>query len=247
MAIKLQKEQNALEIKGLKAGIDGKAVLKGVSLRIRESEVHALMGPNGSGKSTLGLVLAGHPKYSVEGDILLDGKSILSLEPEERAKKGLFLGFQHPIALEGVTVSNFLRTACRESGGDAASDFPKALADGMGRLGIPEGFASRYLNDGFSGGEKKRVEMLQMELLKPKFAVLDEIDSGLDVDGLKAVAEAVKAAVANGAGVLLITHTPRLLHHVKPDFVHLFTGGKITRTGGAGLAKEIERNGYGKK
>ncbi|MBI2040764.1 MAG: Fe-S cluster assembly ATPase SufC [DPANN group archaeon] len=225
-----------------------KEIISGISLTINSGEVHALMGPNGSGKSTLSLALMGHPKYKItHGDILLNGKSIINLPANERAKLGVFLGFQYPQEVEGVGISNFLRTvlARTNDGAPAVKEFHKQLKEKMSQLGMPEEFLKRGLNHGFSGGEKKRSEILQLEVLKPKFAILDEPDSGTDVDGLKSVAAGIKETVAeNKTGVLLITHYNRILEHVKPDFVHIIVDGKIVNSGGAELARETEKSGY---
>ncbi|MBI4360495.1 Fe-S cluster assembly ATPase SufC [Candidatus Micrarchaeota archaeon] len=251
MAIKLEAEKHVLEVKNLEASVDGKKVLNGVNLTVQSGEVHALMGPNGSGKSTLSAVIMGHPSYVVEsGDVLFDGESILEDSPEGRAQKGLFLAFQYPLEVPGVSVANFLRTAYNQLRSKEHQmpvfTFSKFLKEKMKSLHIDESFAERYLNDGFSGGEKKRCEILQMAVLQPNIAVMDETDSGLDVDALKVVAQGVQGLVKNsGMGVLLITHYPRILHHIRPDFVHVFVDGKIRESGGFELALALEEKGYG--
>ena len=217
-----------LEIKNLHAGIENKQILKGVNLTIKTGEVHAIMGPNGTGKSTLSSIVMGQPKYQVtEGDILIDGESILPLAVDERARKGIFLAYQYPAEVSGVTNSDFIRTAMKSVTGKDTSlfkfikDYDKACQE----LKMPEGLAHRFLNEGFSGGEKKRNEILQMKMLKPSFAILDEIDSGLDVDALRIVGENVSAMVNEDFGCLLITHYERLLVYIKPDFVHIMING----------------------
>lgn len=225
-----------------------KNILKGVNLTINEGETHAVMGPNGSGKSTLAYAIAGHPKYEIDGgQVLLDGEDILDLSVDERAKAGLFLAMQYPIEIPGVTVSNFLRTAKTAIDGEAPAvrTWIKDLKTGLGNLKMDSGFAERNVNEGFSGGEKKRHEILQLELLKPKFAILDETDSGLDVDALKVVSEGVNRVQDNtGAGILLITHYTRILRYIKPDFVHVFVDGQIAEQGGSELADRLEAEGY---
>lgn len=236
-----------LEVRDLWAGTGGKTILKGVNLVMRPGEVHAIMGRNGSGKSTLAHVLMGHPAYEVtRGEVLLDGRDLLGLDVTERARAGLFLGFQYPVAIPGVSVTGFLRAAVRaiRSQETPPREFRKTLLQAMREGGIPEDFASRSVNDGFSGGEKKRLEVLQMLLLKPRLAILDETDSGLDIDALKAVAAGVNRGIAQGIGVLLITHYQRILEHVKPDVVHVFLDGRVVKTGGAEVARELESRGY---
>lgn len=251
MAIKLQAETHVLEVKDLHASVEGKTVLQGVSLTVKSGEVHALMGPNGSGKSTLSAVIAGHPKYVVEkGDVLMDGESILTWPPEKRAQAGLFLAFQYPAEVPGVSVANFLRTAYNQLQPKerqlSVFKFAALLDEKMKELKMPSHFAERYLNDGFSGGEKKRCEILQMAILRPRIALMDETDSGLDVDALRVVSEGTNRLIRQtGLGVLVVTHYPRILQYVKPDFVHLFVNGRIVRTGGMELAEELERSGYG--
>lgn len=236
-----------LEIKNLHAGIENKQILKGVNLTIKTGEVHAIMGPNGTGKSTLSSIVMGQPKYQVtEGDILIDGESILPLAVDERARKGIFLAYQYPAEVSGVTNSDFIRTAMKSVTGKDTSlfkfikDYDKACQE----LKMPEGLAHRFLNEGFSGGEKKRNEILQMKMLKPKFAILDEIDSGLDVDALRIVGENVSSMVNENFGCLLITHYQRLLDYIKPDYVHVMINGKIVKTGGFELIEKIDREGY---
>lgn len=241
-----------LEIKNLHVSVEtdqGKiAILKGVNLTIRSGETHAVMGPNGSGKSTLAYSIAGHPKYEVtDGEILLDGEDVLEMSVDERARAGLFLAMQYPVEVPGVSVSNFLRTAKTAIDGKAPAlrEWVGDLRGAMQNLRIDPTFTERNVNEGFSGGEKKRHEILQLELLKPKFAVLDETDSGLDVDALKVVSEGVnRAKEANDLGVLLITHYTRILNYIKPDFVHVFVAGKIAEEGGPELADRLEAEGY---
>jgi len=244
-----------LEIKNLHVALeDGTEIVKGVDLKVASNEVHAIMGPNGSGKSTLAYALMGHPAYEVtDGQILVDGEDVTELGADERAQRGLFLAFQYPHAIPGVTVTNFLRTAinavrkARAGGEDdpvPIPEFRKELLAAMERLGISRELASRYLNDGFSGGEKKRVEILQMAMLKPKIAVLDETDSGLDIDALRIVAGGVKELVGPDMGALLITHYQRILNYIQPDFVHVFVHGRIVEEGGPELAHRLEAEGY---
>lgn len=236
-----------LHISNLRAEIDGKEILKGVNLKIEKGEVHAIMGKNGSGKSTLSNVLMGHPGYKVtSGEVLLNGESILSLPPNERAKKGIFLCFQYPTSISGVTVANFLRTILKSMRGKdiPAKEFKTELKEKMKLLQMDDSFASRYVNEGFSGGEKKRHEILQMNLLNPKFAILDETDSGLDIDALKIVCEGINKYRSSENAILLITHYQRMLSYIVPDFIHIFTEGRIVRTGGKELAIELEEKGY---
>ncbi len=225
-----------------------KEILKGVDLTINQGEIHAIMGPNGSGKSTLAYTIAGHPKYEVTGgSITLDGEDVLEMEADERAKAGLFLAMQYPVEIPGVTVSNFLRTAKTAIDGEAPALRPwlAELRESMEQLRMDSSFTERNVNEGFSGGEKKRNEILQLELLKPKFAVLDETDSGLDVDALRIVSEGVNRVKDNtGLGVLLITHYTRILRYIKPDFVHVFVAGKVADQGGPELAERLENEGY---
>lgn len=241
-----------LEIKNLHVSVEteagSKEILRGVDLTIRSGETHAIMGPNGSGKSTLAYSIAGHPKYQVtEGEILLDGENVLEMSPDERARAGLFLAMQYPVEIPGISVSNFLRTAKTAIDGEAPALRPwiKEVKEAMTNLRMDAAFSERNVNEGFSGGEKKRHEILQLELLKPAFAVLDETDSGLDVDALKIVSEGVnRAQAANNLGVLLITHYTRILKYIKPDFVHVFVAGKVAEEGGPELADRLEAEGY---
>lgn len=242
-----------LEIRNLHVSIDGKEILKGVDLLVRQGEVHALMGPNGTGKSTLAYTLMGHPSYeATEGEVWFKGKNILELEPDVRAHLGLFLAFQYPVAIPGVTVANFLRTAINAKKRSEAADdkgitipeFRRLLKDKMDLLKMDHSFAARYLNEGFSGGEKKRAEVLQMATLTPEIAVMDETDSGLDIDALRIVSEGVNTLRGPGLGVLVITHYQRILNYIKPDFVHIMLGGRIVETGGADLALHLEEHGY---
>ncbi|MFM1983933.1 MAG: hypothetical protein RL723_368 [Actinomycetota bacterium] len=241
-----------LEIKNLHVTVDTeqgtKEILKGVDLVINSGESHAIMGPNGSGKSTLAYTIAGHPKYTVtKGEILLDGEDVLEMSVDERARAGLFLAMQYPVEIPGVSVSNFLRTAKTAIDGEAPAlrTWIKDVKGAMENLKMDSTFTERNVNEGFSGGEKKRHEILQMELLKPKIAVLDETDSGLDVDALKIVSEGVnRAKESNDFGLLLITHYTRILKYIKPDFVHVFVAGKIAEQGGPELADRLEAEGY---
>jgi Fe-S cluster assembly ATP-binding protein len=225
-----------------------KKILKGVDLSVKENEIHAIMGPNGSGKSTLAYTIAGHPKYHVEsGTITLDGADLLSMTVDARARAGLFLAMQYPVEIPGVAVSNFLRTAKTAIDGEAPPirGWMKSIRESMENLRMDPTFADRNVNEGFSGGEKKRHEILQLELLKPRFAVLDETDSGLDVDALKIVAEGVNRAKENtGLGLLLITHYTRILRYITPDFVHVFVNGRVAEQGGPELADRLENEGY---
>lgn len=245
-----------LEVRDLHVSRDGKEILKGVNLKTGPGEVHAIMGPNGSGKSTLSYTLLAHPKYEVtSGDILLDGQSILELSADQRAKRGLFLGFQYPTEVSGVGFSHFLRTAynslSKELEGDdrevfiTVREFQKYLKGNLGRVGLDDEFLSRYLNEGFSGGEKKRSEVLQMAVLKPRISILDEPDSGLDVDAVQAVAKAISGVSAEDSTVIVITHYARILKFLsKLDRVHVFAKGVIMRSGDASLADELDRKGY---
>ena len=243
---------STLEIRDLQVSIDTdqgvKEILKGVDLTINEGEIHAIMGPNGSGKSTLAYTIAGHPRYNVVGgSITLDGEDVLTMSVDERARAGMFLAMQYPVEIPGVTVSNFLRTAKTAIDGEAPAlrGWVKDLRQSMADLKMDSSFAERNVNEGFSGGEKKRHEIMQLELLKPKFAVLDETDSGLDVDALKIVSEGVNRAKANtGLGLLLITHYTRILRYIKPDFVHVFVDGHVADEGGPELADRLENEGY---
>ena len=262
---------SVLEIRNLHATVGETEILKGVNLTLNSGEIHALMGPNGSGKSTLAYVVAGHPHYTVtDGDILVDGESVLEMEADERTKVGIFLAFQYPVTVPGVSVANFLRTAVsnvrgytekggstHNNGGSSSSsniigsnlmpmrEFRRELNDKMKEYNVDSSFARRYLNDGFSGGEKKRTEVLQMAMLEPKFAILDESDSGLDIDALRVVSDGINKLATPDRGFLMITHYQRLLNYVKPDFVSIFYGGRIVKTGGIELAHQLEERGYG--
>ncbi len=236
-----------LEIRDLHARIGDKEILKGLSLSITAGDVHAIMGPNGSGKSTLANVLMGNPNYVVtEGEVRIKGQDVLKLRPDERARLGLFLAFQYPVAVPGVTMVNFLRQAVNAVRGQdvPVREFRELLFSKMQLLKVDQDFARRYVNDGFSGGEKKRAEMLQMAMLQPALAVLDETDSGLDIDALRTVAEGVNALMNPEMGLLLITHYQRLLNYIKPQFVHVLVDGRIVRSGGPELAAELEITGY---
>jgi Fe-S cluster assembly ATP-binding protein len=241
-----------LEIQNLHVSVEGKPILKGLNLKVGKGEVHALMGPNGSGKSTLANSLMGNPKYEItEGKILLNGEDILELSADERGRKGLFLAFQYPTAIPGVSLANFLRmalTARRKEMGEEKplppKEFRALVKEKMALLKMDESFAGRYINDGFSGGEKKRAEILQMAVLRPEIAVLDETDSGLDIDALRIVSDGVNALAGPDLGVLLITHYQRILNYIKPQFVHVLVDGRIVKSGGPELAHELEAQGY---
>jgi len=242
-----------LEICNLHVQIAGKEILKGLNISVKQGEVHAIMGPNGTGKSTLAYTIMGHPLYEVtEGTVVFDGKNLLELEPDERARAGIFLAFQYPVAIPGVTLANFLRSAINarrkaenhEDKGIAIPEFRKMLKEKMNLLRMDHSFAGRYLNEGFSGGEKKRAEILQMAALEPKIALLDETDSGLDIDALKIVSEGVNALSGENLGVMIITHYQRILNYIKPDFVHVMLGGRIVESGEADLAMHLEAHGY---
>jgi Fe-S cluster assembly ATP-binding protein len=235
-----------LSVKGLAVTVEGKEILKGVDLEVPQGEVHALMGPNGSGKSTLAYTVMGHPKYLVtEGSITFDGQQLIGLTADARARLGLFLAFQYPTAIPGVTTVNFLRAALRSQGKELpAREFLNRLSAEMAALKIDEAFRSRYINDGFSGGEKKRTEILQLAMLRPKLAILDETDSGLDIDSLRTVAEGVTQLAGPDMGALVITHYPRILEYLRPDRVHVLHQGRVVTSGGAELARQIERDGY---
>lgn len=242
-----------LEIRDLHVSIEGKEILKGFTLTIPQGEVHAIMGPNGTGKSTLAYTLMGHPAYEVtSGEVWFKGQNILDLEPDQRSRLGLFLAFQYPVAIPGVTLANFLRTALNErrraanpdDKGMPIAEFRKMLRERMELLKMDPAFAGRYLNDGFSGGEKKRAEILQMATLRPEIAILDETDSGLDIDALRVVSEGVNALRGEELGVLVITHYNRILNYIKPDIVHVMMDGRIVESGGPDLALHLEEHGY---
>jgi len=242
-----------LDIRNLHVSVDGKEILKGVNLKVTQGEVHALMGPNGTGKSTLAYTLMGHPLYTVtEGEAWFNDRNILELEPDERAHLGLFLAFQYPVAIPGVSMANFLRTALNshrkfhnpDDKGISIPEFRKLLKEQMDLLKMDHSFAGRYLNEGFSGGEKKRAEVLQLAALKPEIALMDETDSGLDIDALRIVSEGVNALRGPNLGVLVITHYQRILNYIKPDYVHIMLNGQIVETGGADLALHLEEHGY---
>ena len=238
-----------LEIKDLHISIGDKPIVKGLSLTIKQGEVHAIMGPNGTGKSTLSKAIAGHPDYTItSGDVLMDGQSILSMEVDERARAGLFLAFQYPSEIPGVSIANFLRAAvqARMAEGEEldATAYYKRLYSKMDMLKIDRKFTSRSVNEGFSGGEKKRCEILQMAMLEPKFSIMDETDSGLDIDALRIVSDGVNALRGGALGILLITHYQRLLNHIVPDFVHVMYDGRIVKSGDKSLALELEAKGY---
>lgn len=247
---------NELIIKDLHISVQGTEIIKGLNINVNQGEVHALMGPNGSGKSTLAYGLMGHPSYDIDsGDVIFNGVNVLELEPNERAKLGLFLAFQYPTVIPGVSLANFLRTAVsavrssETNGSDNTElipmrEFRKELREKMEQLGMDDSFARRYLNDGFSGGEKKRAEILQMAMLEPKIAVLDETDSGLDIDAVRIVGESVSNLIGPDLGVLIITHYPRLLDYIRPQFVHILLDGKIVESGGWELTQLLEAEGY---
>ena len=246
----------ALAIKDLHISVQGKPIINGLSLTVKPDEVHALMGPNGSGKSSLANGLMGHPLYEVEsGEVIFDGINVLELEPNERAKLGLFLAFQYPTAIPGVSLANFLRlavSAVRGKEGNGSEndrlipmrEFRRELRAKMQQLGVDDSFARRYLNDGFSGGEKKRAEILQLAMLEPKIAILDETDSGLDIDAVRIVGDSVSRLVGPELGVLIITHYPRLLEYIRPHFIHILLDGRIVESGGWELAEMLEAKGY---
>jgi Fe-S cluster assembly ATP-binding protein len=255
MLKKMAKEKlmSEIEIRNLHVNISDKEILKGVNLVVKQGEVHALMGPNGTGKSTLAYALMGHPSYEVaDGEVIFKGRNIIELEADERARMGLFLAFQYPVSIPGVSVANFLRTALNarrkaetpDDKGIPVPEFRKLLKDHMDLLKMDYSFGGRYLNEGFSGGEKKRAEILQMAVLEPEIALLDETDSGLDIDALRIVADGVNAIRGPKTGILLITHYQRILNYIKPDYVHIMLGGRIVESGGSDLALNLEEQGY---
>src|SRR5258708_3913737 len=240
---------NELRVENLRVAVGDQEIVRGLTLRVPRGEVHALMGPNGSGKSTLAKVLAGHPDYRViAGKVLMDGENLLELEPDERARRGLFLAFQYPSEIPGVTIANFLRAALQarlpEGEELEATEYYAKLYEKMELLGMDRAFTSRSVNEGFSGGEKKRTEILQLAMLQPKYAILDETDSGLDIDALKIVARGVNMMRGPGLGILLITHYQRLLNYIVPDHVHVMVAGRIVRGGGKELGLGLEEHGY---
>ncbi|RKX28612.1 MAG: Fe-S cluster assembly ATPase SufC [Candidatus Zixiibacteriota bacterium] len=235
------------EFKNIHVEVEGKKVVHGVSLKINKGEVHAIMGPNGSGKSSLSNALMGHPAYKItQGEAFLDGRNLINMSADERSRAGLFLAFQYPLAIPGVTVANFMRAALQSHRGKDAdmTDFRKLFTAQMKELHVDRSFATRYLNDGFSGGEKKRIEILQMSMLKPRIALLDETDSGLDIDALKQVAEGINRYHNDENGVLMVTHYQRLLNYVKPQYVHVMYKGQFVTSGGPELALKLEDRGY---
>ena len=239
--------QATLEIRGLHAEVENKEILRGIDLTVRQSETHAIMGPNGSGKSTLANVIMGRPGYTVTaGQVLFNGEDITSLTPDQRARLGLFLAMQYPVEVPGVSVVNFLRTAYGAVKGEQVSalEFRKHMKAKMDLLGVEDSMVARYVNEGFSGGEKKKVEILQLAVLEPKIAVLDETDSGLDIDSLKSVAEGIANLIGPDLGVLLITHYQRILNYITPQFVHVMMDGRLVKSGGRELALELEEKGY---
>jgi Fe-S cluster assembly ATP-binding protein len=242
----MSQAQRILEVTDLHASIEGKEIVKGVNLTLDRGEKVAIMGPNGSGKSTLTYALMGHPSYQVTGSVKFLGEEIVDWPADERARKGLFLAFQYPTAIPGVSVANFLRSAVNARRGQEVPvrEFRTELMEQFGELQIEKSFAGRYVNDGFSGGEKKRLEILQMAMLEPQVALLDETDSGLDIDALKLVSEGINRVAGDDTGVLLVTHYQRMLDYVKPHTVHVFMGGRIVRSGGPELALELEKKGY---
>ena len=243
----MNKNGKLFEFKDIHVEVEDKEIVKGVSLTIRPGEVHAIMGKNGSGKSSLSNALAGHPTYKISsGQVTLDGRSLLEMSADERSRAGLFLAFQYPVANPGVTVANFMRTALKAHRGKEAdmSDFRKLFKSEMKDLGVDPSFATRYLNDGFSGGEKKRIEILQMAILNPRMAILDETDSGLDIDALKTVSEGINRFHNDQNGILLVTHYQRLLNYIKPDYVHVMMDGRLVKSGGPELALKLEERGY---
>jgi Fe-S cluster assembly ATP-binding protein len=240
-------DRAVLEIRGLHASVEGKEILRGIDLTVRQGETHAVMGPNGSGKSTLANVVMGRPGYvATSGSVVFNGEDVTALTPDERAKRGLFLAMQYPVEVPGVSVVNFLRTAYKSVKGEdiSALAFRKHMKEKMETLGVEDAMVQRYVNQGFSGGEKKKVEVLQLAVLEPKIAILDETDSGLDIDSLKAVATGVSKLIGPDLGALLITHYQRMLNHITPDFVHVMMAGRIVKEGGPELAHELEAKGY---
>ncbi len=242
-----------LEIRNLHVSVVDKPILRGVNLTVKQGEVHALMGPNGSGKSTLANALLGHPAYEITaGQVIFEGRDLLEMEPDERSRAGLFLAFQYPVSIPGITLANFLRQAINarmkavdpDSKGISIPDFRRLMKEKMDFLHMDQGFAGRYLNEGFSGGEKKRAEILQMAVLNPRIAILDETDSGLDIDALRIVAEGVNTLKGPNMGVLVITHYQRILNYIKPEYVHVMYDGQIVESGGAELALRLEEQGY---
>ena len=244
---------SALEIRNLHVSIEGREILTGVDLVVEQGKIHAIMGPNGTGKSTLAYTLMGHPSYEItEGEVWYKGQNLVELDPDQRSHLGLFLAFQYPVSIPGVTVANFLRTALNskhkaahpEDKGISIPEFRRVLKDQMDILKMDHSFAGRYLNEGFSGGEKKRAEVLQMAVLRPEIAVMDETDSGLDIDALRIVSEGINVLRGPDLGVLLITHYQRILNYIKPDYVHIMMDGRIVETGGPELALHLEEHGY---
>jgi Fe-S cluster assembly ATP-binding protein len=247
MATETLEKTITLEIRGLHASVEGKEILKGIDLTVRQGEVHALMGPNGSGKSTLANVLMGRPNYTVTaGQVLFGGEDVTKLPADKRAQLGMFLAFQYPTEIPGVSVVNFLRSAYNAVHGEGMSAlaFHKLLREKMALLGVEDEMVKRYVNQGFSGGEKKKNEVLQLAVLEPKIAVLDETDSGLDIDSLKSVAEGVARLIGPSLGILLITHYQRILNYIKPDHIHVMMSGRIVLSGGSELAHDLEKKGY---
>ncbi len=243
----MTESNSLLEFKNIHVSVEGKEVVKGVSLSIKPGETHAIMGRNGSGKSSLSNALMGHPMYEVtSGEAYLDGQNLLDMAADERSRAGMFLAFQYPVAIPGVTVANFMRTALQSHRGKEAdmTDFRKRFKAEMKALSVDPAFATRYLNDGFSGGEKKRIEILQMSMLNPKMAILDETDSGLDIDALKTVSEGINRFSNDENGILMVTHYQRLLNYVKPDYVHVMMDGRFVTSGGPELALKLEDQGY---
>jgi len=243
----MSETQPLLEIRDLHASVDDKEILRGVNLTIGQGQIHALMGPNGSGKSTLAYTLMGHPRYNVtSGEVRLRGENVLEWSADERARHGMFLAFQYPVGIPGVTLANFLRTSVKAvSGKDvSAVEFRKRVREHMRALKMDESFATRYVNEGFSGGEKKKAEVLQLAMLRPQLAILDETDSGLDVDAIRTVAEGVKQVIGPDMAVLLITHYENFLKHIKPDHVHVLSKGRVVTSGGRELADRLEEEGF---